>query len=220
MTRAIIGSTGRKPVPLIFKLKIIRELLNMADARVGDLLARNLFQRAQGHPGGSRDVGPVTAGRSQAVHYKFVEIGVHKRNDRPIFGFTQPTFGFSQRLNSNAMTAKREKVPGFMREVLADNVKRLMEHHYAASSNQPKALAKDADVSLSTVQRILGKKTGATLDNIESIATAFHLSVYQIMVPALHIENPQVIKGATLDEERLYRNWKRSRQASLSKVPS
>lgn len=86
-----------------------------------------------------------------------------------------------------------------------------MESHYRESGNKPKALAKDAGVSLSTVQRILASETGATLDNIESIAGAFQLSAYQVLVPMLDTKNPQLIKGATVDEQRLYRLWKQNR---------
>lgn len=98
-----------------------------------------------------------------------------------------------------------------MRSILGANVKNLMEHHYRESANKPKALAVDAHVSLSTVQRILVGETGATIDNIESLATAFSLSAYQLLLPRLDPANPGVIKGATKDEEVLYRNWKREK---------
>jgi AraC-like DNA-binding protein len=106
-----------------------------------------------------------------------------------------------------------------MREVLADNLRRLMDHHYRESTNRPKTLAKDAGVSLSTVQRILARETGATLDNIESLAGVFHLSAYQILVPMLDAKNPQLIKGATVDEQRLYRMWKHPPR-ERAKVPA
>lgn len=111
------------------------------------------------------------------------------------------------------MTGKKKtpKVAGFMRAVFADNVQKLMLHHYRDSANRPKALAMAAGVSLSTVQRILAGASGATLDNVESVAGAFHLSAYQIMVPSLDPDNPPVIKGATQEEQKLYRSWKRAR---------
>lgn len=105
---------------------------------------------------------------------------------------------------------KKRKVPGFMREVLAQNISNLMQHHYRAESNKPLKLAKEAGVSLSTVQRLINKETGATLDNIEAIALAFQLSAYQLLLPALEAKNPQVVRGATKDEERLYRLWKQT----------
>lgn len=105
---------------------------------------------------------------------------------------------------------KTPKVPGFMRHILAVNVARLMEVHYAAYSNRPKQLAKDAHVSLSTVQRIVAGSTGANLDGIEAIANAFDLSAYQLLIPNLDPANAQVVHGATKEEERLYRRWKRT----------
>ncbi len=106
---------------------------------------------------------------------------------------------------------KTPKLPGFMRSVLAHNVEELMHRHFSMSSNKPKALAAQAKVSLSTVQRIIAAEVGASLDNIEAIASVFEVSTYQLLVPNLNIENPQVIKGATKDEERLYDVWRRGK---------
>lgn len=103
-----------------------------------------------------------------------------------------------------------------MRSVLAENVRKLMAKHYASSNNRPLALSKDARVSLSTVQRILAQKTGATIDNIEAIAAAMGVSAYQLMVPNLNAENPQVIKEATKTEELLYARWRRDRLRAVS----
>lgn len=96
-----------------------------------------------------------------------------------------------------------------MRHVLAENVAALMALHFKESRNRPKALAGKAGVSLSTIQRILEARTGATLDNIEAIAEVFELSVYQILIPALDIANPQIVQGAMKNEERMYRQWKK-----------
>lgn len=86
-----------------------------------------------------------------------------------------------------------------------------MHRHFSMSSNKPKALAISAKVSLSTVQRIIAAEVGASLDNIEAIAGVFDVSTYQLLVPNLNIDNPQVIKGATKDEERLYDAWRRGK---------
>lgn len=106
---------------------------------------------------------------------------------------------------------KKPKHPGFMRSVLAENVELLMNKHFEIKSNKPKSLAEEAKVSLSTVQRIIAAEVGASLDNIEAIAGAFGLSAYQLLIPNLNIDNPQVIKGATKGEERLYNAWKRGK---------
>jgi transcriptional regulator with XRE-family HTH domain len=106
---------------------------------------------------------------------------------------------------------KTPKVAGFMRAVLAGNIRNLIERDFRERSNKPRSLAKDAGVSLSTIQRILKQDVGASLDNIEAIAAVFDLSVYQLLVPNLDVNNPQLVKGATKDEERMYRSWKRER---------
>lgn len=70
-----------------------------------------------------------------------------------------------------------------MREVLAQNINRLMEQRYRESSNRPMALAKDAGVSLSSVQRTLSRETGASIDTVEAFARVFGLSAYQLLMP-------------------------------------
>jgi transcriptional regulator with XRE-family HTH domain len=112
---------------------------------------------------------------------------------------------------------KTPKVPGFMRAVLAENVRALMDAHYRESSNKPKALSKDAGVSLSTVQRILSKEVGATIDNIEAISQVFDMSVYQLLLPHLSVTNPQVVTGALKNEELMYRRWRQER--AIAKNP-
>jgi len=136
----------------------------------------------------------------------------------PILGFNNPLMGLVLLDNSNTMNRKKKipKVPGFMRSILAENVAALMEVHFKDKANKPKALAKKAGVSLSTVQRIIAQGTGASLDNIEAVAIAFDMSVYQLLLPALEVKNPQVVQGAMKNEELMYRRWQRGRLA----VPS
>lgn len=70
-----------------------------------------------------------------------------------------------------------------MREVLAQNVNRLMEERYKESANRPMSLAKDAGVSLSSVQRTLSRETGASIDTVEAFARVFGLPAFQMLVP-------------------------------------
>ncbi len=100
-----------------------------------------------------------------------------------------------------------------MRAVFAENVQNLMDSHFKDNPNRPMKLSKESGVSLSTVQRILAQKVGASLDNIESIAEVFDLSVYQIMLAGLDIKNPQVVTGAVKNEKVMYRRWQQSRIA-------
>ena len=107
--------------------------------------------------------------------------------------------------------AKTPKVPGFMRTILATNVRGLMDHQYKESTNKPKALAGDAGVSLSTVQRMLDSSVGSTIDNIELLAAALGVSAYQLLLAELSPENPQIVVGAAKGEERMYARWRRDR---------
>ena len=109
---------------------------------------------------------------------------------------------------------KTPKVPGFMRVVVAANVARLLDHHYshiASKTGRQLALAKDTKLGLGTIQRVMGREVGASLDNLEAIANALQISLYQLMLPSLDAKNPQLVKGATKEEERLYRLWRQSR---------
>lgn len=104
---------------------------------------------------------------------------------------------------------KRRKVPGFMREVVAQNVRQLVDRHYADVPNKPRRLAADVGVSLSTAQRILSADVGASLDTLEAIANIFELSVYQLVLPNLDTENPQIVSGASSAERSMYARFKR-----------
>jgi hypothetical protein len=67
--------------------------------------------------------------------------------------------------------------------VLAQNINRLMDQRYKESSNRPMALAKDAGVTLSTVQRTISRETGASIDTLEAFAKVFGLAPFQLLVP-------------------------------------
>lgn len=96
-----------------------------------------------------------------------------------------------------------------MRSVVAQNVRHLVDRHYANEDNKPKRLAKDADISLSSAQRILAADVGASIDTLESIANVFDLSVYQLVLPNLDVENPQIVTGASSAERSMYAAFKR-----------
>lgn len=96
-----------------------------------------------------------------------------------------------------------------MREVLAQNVRQLIDHHYKDSENRPKALANDTGLSLSSVQRVLSAEAGASIDTIEVIANAFDLSTYHLVLPNLDAQNPQVVAGASSAERAMYAQFRR-----------
>lgn len=56
------------------------------------------------------------------------------------------------------------------REIIAANVKRLMEQQFAHSTNKPAALAKRIGTSESTVQRVLSGDVGITVDVLAQVA--------------------------------------------------
>lgn len=70
------------------------------------------------------------------------------------------------------MQTRKKKTPGIMRDILAINVKALMEREFVDEPNMPKALAKRAGLSLSSVQRTLSAETGASVDTIEALGLA------------------------------------------------
>lgn len=65
---------------------------------------------------------------------------------------------------------------------MADNIESRMNLRYSEYDNRPKALASDAGVSLSTVQRVLEKKIGASVDTLALIAGALDCSVVELFV--------------------------------------
>lgn len=108
---------------------------------------------------------------------------------------------------------KTPKAPGFYRVVVGANVRRLLDHHYSHLPNitqRQRALAKDCKVGFGTIQRICKGEVGASLDNLESIAIALQVQLYQLTLPALDVKNPQVVHGASEAEKRMYALWRRT----------
>lgn len=145
----------------------------------------------------------------------YSSIGVSIPTDtRPVNGFMQPANGSNSSITLDPMATKRRKIAGFMREVVAQNVRHLVDRHYADSDNKPKRLAEDAQISLSSAQRVLAADVGASIDTLESIANVFELSVYQLVLPNLDVDNPQVVSGASSTERSMYARFKRG-QATI-----
>lgn len=137
----------------------------------------------------------------------YSSIGVSiPQNVRPFYGFMQPANGSRYFLDFMPMKgqAKKRKFVGVMRQAVAQNVRRLIDHHYEESRNKPKALAEATGLTLSSVQRVLAADVGASIDTIEAIANVFDLAVYQLVLPNLDVENPQVVAGASSAERALY----------------
>lgn len=77
---------------------------------------------------------------------------------------------------------RRKKHVGKVRKVLAHNLKSLMKQRYPDHPNRPLALAKDARISLSSVQRTMEARTGASVDTIEAIAIVFGVQPFQLLI--------------------------------------
>jgi transcriptional regulator with XRE-family HTH domain len=118
---------------------------------------------------------------------------------------------------------KTPKAPGLTRQVVARNVIRLLDYHYGHLPNitqRERALAKDAGIGFGTVQRMAKGEVGSSIDNIEVVALALQVSVYQLTLSTLDVKNPQVVKGASEDEQRLYRLWRRGKPIAAMQPPS
>lgn len=111
-------------------------------------------------------------------------------------------------------TPKQPKTPSFLREYVAINIQELMELKYDAIeklTNRVKALSTDSGVGYGTLRRTLDASSGLTMDNLERIATALDVLPYQLLIPDLDADNPQVVNGAYPSEKRLYALLRRSR---------
>lgn len=57
-------------------------------------------------------------------------------------------------------------------------------------TDRNRALAKDADVTLSTIQRIVGAETGATVDTLDALASALGCRPQDLLTPYFGAQAP------------------------------
>lgn len=74
--------------------------------------------------------------------------------------------------------------------------------------SNPKLSAR-ADVGVATLSRIITCKTAATLDTVARLADAFGLEPWQLLVPNLNVNNPQMLQVSSPEEVQL---WGRLRE--------
>lgn len=98
----------------------------------------------------------------------------------PSSGLCNPEKGLSFSYPCN-MSGKSNKPIGTKKIALAANVKSLMDMAYAESRNRPKDLAKNAGISLSSVQCAISGETAPTLDTLEALAHVFDLSIGELV---------------------------------------
>lgn len=207
------------------RLKESSQFLHVADARIFDLLARDFFNSARTDPGSVRDLPPTPLPGLQFRQDIGMQFDVHAHNLDPFSGFRNPVTGNGSQYDAAAMgKRKKSKTPGRLRTVVGLNVRRLMDRKYSGSTNKAKSLAEDADVSLSTIQRVLNaadpenkKKfedsVGATADTLEAVAARLGVLPYQLLIDGLDIENPQIAHDPTAEEKAAMEHVQRLRAA-------
>lgn len=95
------------------------------------------------------------------------------------------------------------------RENLSKNIQRLMEANPALSSLvkvAAEAKRKGHAVSKNTVDRAKSASHAINLDNLDSIARAFDMEAWQLLVPNLNPMNPPVMRSIGEAEDELYKN--------------
>lgn len=96
------------------------------------------------------------------------------------------------------------------RAVLAENLQALMKANpkYSTLLALERATATRGGgkkIGKTTLGNILAKSTPINLDYIEILAKVFSLAPWQMLVPGLRPENPQILRSTGAEEEALYR---------------
>lgn len=106
---------------------------------------------------------------------------------------------------------RRKKVPSPLRKVIAANVEKRAKKLFPGSKNLPMAIRNASAEAISErmtkshVQHILEGVSGISLEQLDMLAKALDLLPYQLLIQDLDPENPQIAKGATVDERELYK---------------
>ena len=80
------------------------------------------------------------------------------------------------------------------------NLKTLKDYYHLSNA----AMAKRAGVSNGTIGRAMLDRVALDLDTLQSIASAFHLQVWQLLTADLDPSNPPVICQISEAEQALY----------------
>lgn len=108
---------------------------------------------------------------------------------------------FDYPLRMGRKGTKRVVYSSRYREVLADNLERLMKDRPELDSS-PK-LKKKTKISDGTINRLRRKETGATIDTIDAIASAYGLYPWQLLVPGFDPKSPPKL-GLSPEHQRIY----------------
>ena len=82
--------------------------------------------------------------------------------------------------------SKKNRPPAIVQGILAENVRKLRDVAYPALPNvtsRNKALAKDAETTLSQVQRVLDQRVAVGIDLVERLANAFNVMPQDLLTP-------------------------------------
>jgi hypothetical protein len=84
--------------------------------------------------------------------------------------------------------SKKFKTPSLVVGILGQNVRDLRDQRYARlphDTARNKALAKDADTTLSQIQRVIAGEVAVGVDLVESLATALRVQPRDLLTPYL-----------------------------------
>lgn len=90
------------------------------------------------------------------------------------------------------------------REILATNLRALMLKHGHSEGD----LFKKSKVAQSTINRTLKCQTAITTDKLEAIASVYNLWPWQLLIPNLDTNNPQMLKVLSKEEQLFYEKMK------------
>lgn len=92
-----------------------------------------------------------------------------------------------------------------MREILAANLSRLMEHDDFKTFDKA---AKRAEVGRGTIERAKKGQTGLSVDNLAKIALAMGLEPWQLLVEGLDPNNPPMLAEVSQKQMELFKRFK------------
>lgn len=104
------------------------------------------------------------------------------------------------------------------RDILADNIQRLMEANPALSSLvkvAAQAKRKGHTVSKNAVDSAKSGSHAVNMDTLDGIARAFEMEAWQLLVPNMNPNNPPVLRSIGETEDEMY---KRLRSAAAEIV--
>jgi len=108
----------------------------------------------------------------------------------------EPTVSKSQ-FKAKALEYFRRVEASGQRLVVTDHGRPTLElRRYRGAERDPLDFSRDAGVSLSTAQRLLGGAVGPSTDTLDRVADVFGLLPYQLLIPGLEPTRPSAYRVA------------------------